>query len=64
MPKNPHNFMLGVDSAERPFALAAQRQIAIFLESDGKTIVDPDGEGQIFETPIKGPLPEDLGFLP
>jgi len=64
MPKNPHNFMLAVDTAERPFALAAQRQIAAFLESGGEKIFDPDGDGPIFETPIKGPLPEDLGFLP
>src|SRR5439155_484050 len=29
MPKNPHNFLLdGIDTAERPFALAAQRQLA------------------------------------
>ena len=64
MPKNPHNFLLGVDTAERPFALAAQRQIAAFLASGGTKILDPDGDGDVFETPIKGPLPEDLGFLP
>ena len=65
MPKDPHNFLLdGVDTAERPFALAAQRQIATFLGSGGKKILDPDGDGPIFETPIKGPLPEALGFLP
>ncbi len=65
MPKNPHNFLLdGVDTAERPFALAAQRQIAIFLKTEGVQTMDPDGDGRVFETPIKGPLPEDLGFLP
>lgn len=64
MPKNPHNFMLGVDTPERPFALAAQRQIVIFLKTEGAQTIDPDGDGPIFETPIKGPLPEDLGFLP
>jgi hypothetical protein len=65
MPKNPHNFLLdGVDTAERPFALAAQRQIAIFLKTEGVQTIDPDGDGPVFETPIKGPLPEDLGFLP
>ena len=65
MPKDPHNFLLdGVDTAERPFALAAQRQIATFLASGGTKLFDPDGDGPIFETPIKGPLPEDLGFLP
>ncbi len=65
MPKNPHNFLLdGVDTAERSFALAAQQQIAIFLKTEGVQTVDPDGDGPVFETPIKGPLPEDLGFLP
>jgi hypothetical protein len=65
MPKNPHNFLLdGVDTAERPFALAAQRQIVIFLKTEGVQTVDPEGDGPVFETPIKGPLPEDLGFLP
>jgi hypothetical protein len=65
MPKDSHNFLLdGVDTAERPFALAAQRQIAIFLESAGAQTVDPDGDSPIFETPIVGTLPEDLSFLP
>lgn len=65
MPKDPHNFLLdGVGTSERPFALAAQRQIATFLASGGTKLFDPDGDGPIFETPIKGPLPEDLGFLP
>jgi len=65
MPKNPHNFLFnGVDTAERPYALAAQKQIVIFLKSAGAQIIDPDGDGPIFETPIAGPLPEDLSFLP
>jgi hypothetical protein len=64
MPKNPHNFLLGVDTTEQPFALAAQRQIAAFLASGGTKILDPDGDGDVFETPIRGSLPEDLGFLP
>jgi hypothetical protein len=46
------------------FALAAQRQIAIFLKTEGLQAIDPDGDGPVFATPIKGPLPEDLGFLP
>ena len=24
----------------------------------------PDGDGPFFETPIQGPLPEDLNFIP
>ena len=65
MPKDPHNFLLdGVDTAERPFALAAQRQIAVFLKSDGTRTIDPDGGRPFFETPLAGPLPEDVSFLP
>jgi acetyl esterase/lipase len=65
MPEDPHSFLLdGVDTAERSFALAAQRQIATFLGSAGRRIPHPDGDGAIFETPIRGQLPEDLGFLP
>jgi hypothetical protein len=65
MPKNPHNYIFeGVDRAERPFALAAQMQIVIFLKSSGSQTIDPDGDGPIFETPIAGPLPEQLNFVP
>ena len=64
MPEDPHNFLLGVDTAERPFALAAQRQIVVFLKTEGLQTIDADGDGPVFETPIKGPLPEDLGFSP
>jgi hypothetical protein len=65
MPKNPHNFSFcGVQTAEKPFALAAQRQIATFLKSDGRLIVDPDGAAPIFETPFRGPLPEGLDYYP
>jgi pimeloyl-ACP methyl ester carboxylesterase len=65
MPKNPHNFAFGgVRTAEKAFALAAQRQIATFLKSDGALIIDPDGAGPIFETPFLGPLPEGLDYFP
>jgi hypothetical protein len=46
------------------FALAAQNQIATFFASDGDTVIDPDGAGPIFETPMVGPPPEDVAFLP
>ena len=36
----------------------------IFLKTEGVQTIDPDGDDPIFETPIKGSLPEDLGFLP
>jgi hypothetical protein len=46
------------------FALAAQQQIATFLGSGGTTTIDPDGACLFFETPIAGPLPEALNFIP
>jgi hypothetical protein len=42
--------------------------MAIFLASDGATIVDPvdpdepDATAPLFEVPIAGPLPEELNF--
>jgi hypothetical protein len=54
-------------------ALTAQEQVAVFFESDGARTIDPDGEcfpdlpgkpGCLFEVPLEGPLPEDLGFIP
>ena len=57
-----------------PVAQEAQLQIAVFFASDGAIIRDPDSFGPLlgvppsvpplFETPITGPLPEDLGFTP
>jgi hypothetical protein len=65
MPKNPHNFIFdGVDTAERPYALMAQKQIAIFFKTNGVVIIDPNGREPIFEVPIAGPLPEGLSFIP
>lgn len=65
VPKNPHVFLtnLAVPSAA-PFAVAGQRQIATFFASDGAVVVDPDEAAPFFETPVKLPLPEDLGFIP
>jgi hypothetical protein len=62
---NPHTFLSNVfDPAQAPLAVAAQQQIAVFLASGGITTIDPDGPGPFFETPIAGPLPEGLNFLP
>jgi dienelactone hydrolase len=70
--KNPHTFLTSL-SATNPVAAEAQLQIAVFLASDGALTVDPDSFGpllgapplpSLFETPIAGPLPEDLGFTP
>jgi hypothetical protein len=65
VPRNPHGFLTSVaNPAIASFALAAQAQIATFFASDGDTVIDPDGAGPIFETPMVGPPPEDLAFLP
>ena len=65
---NPHSFITAVAPTQpesvRQVALQAQRQIATFLASGGGTVVDPDGAGPIFETPIAEPLPEELNFTP
>jgi hypothetical protein len=63
--RNPHAFLTNIGNpAAAPFALGAQAQIATFFASDGATTIDPDGTGPFFETPIVGPPPEDLAFLP
>ncbi len=62
--KNPHTFLTNVTGAGAPFAIAAQQQIATFFASDGVTVIDPDGAGPYFETPVTLPLPEDLAFIP
>jgi hypothetical protein len=45
-------------------ARQAQAQIAHFFATDGSETIDPDGVNPIFETPIFGPLPETLNFIP
>jgi hypothetical protein len=61
---NPHTFLTNLSGAAAPLAVAAQLQIATFLRTGGATTIDPDGAGPLFETPIAGPLPETLNFLP
>jgi len=62
--KNPHTFLTNITGAGAPYAIAAQLQIATFFASGGAITIDPDGAGPFFETPIAGPLPETLNFLP
>jgi hypothetical protein len=63
--RNPHTFLTNIaNPAAAPYALAAQNQIATFFASDGATTIDPDGAAPIFETPMVGPPPEDLAFIP
>ena len=45
-------------------ALAAQDQIAQFFASGGTTVIDPDGAGPLFETPLSVPPWEDLAYIP
>jgi len=49
-----------------PSALAAvaQQQLATFLASAGAVTLDPHGAWPFFETPIAGPPPETLNFIP
>lgn len=65
-PKNPHTFLTNIAGAPAVAAVAvgAQTQIGIFFASGGALTIDPDGPGPLFEVPIAGPLPEDLGFIP
>ena len=65
IPKNPHTFLTNIfTAATAPYAVAAQTQIATFFASDGSVVIDPDGAGPFFETPIVLPLPEALNFIP
>ena len=65
-PKNPHTFLTNIAGAPAVAAVAigAQTQIGVFFVTDGGLTIDPDGPGPLFEVPIAGPLPEDLGFIP
>ena len=65
---NPHTFLTSLPKA---IAIEPQIQIGVFFASDGALTIDPDSVGllppsvpPLFETPIAGALPEDLGFFP
>jgi hypothetical protein len=67
VPKDPHLFIFfspGFFPAVADIGAGAQQQIAVFLASDGETIIDPDGDGPLFEVPIVPPLPEELNIIP
>jgi hypothetical protein len=65
IPANPHTFITNIGNpAAAPIAIAAQLQIVTFFSSNGALTIDPDGANPIFETPITGPLPEGLNFIP
>lgn len=63
-PKNPHTFLTNLSGSPGLVAVGAQTQIGIFFSTNGALTIDPDGPGPLFEVPIGGPLPEDLGFIP
>jgi hypothetical protein len=69
-PKNPHTFLTRLPGIVPPgsgaaaVALAAQDQIAQFFASNGTVVVDPDGAGPLFETPMVGAPAEDLAYIP
>ncbi|HYK06259.1 MAG TPA: hypothetical protein VEW11_00685 [Gaiellaceae bacterium] len=67
-PKNPHTFLTRLPGLAPPgaatVAIAGQDQIAQFFASGGATVVDPDGAGPLFETPLGGPPWEDLAYIP
>ncbi|MBL8389099.1 MAG: Ig-like domain-containing protein [Hydrogenophaga sp.] len=64
--KNPHTFLTGLANPAGPtIAVMAQTQIAVFFQSHGMVVIDPDGAaGPLFEVPITLPLPEALNFIP
>jgi hypothetical protein len=64
--KNPHTFLTNIGGTlpVATVAIGAQSQIGVFLATDGALTIDPDGPGPLFEVPIAGALPEDLGFIP
>ena len=64
LPSNPHTFLTGIGGVGTTIALQAQGQIATFFATGGAVAIDPDGAGPFFETPMVGPPPEDLAFLP
>jgi hypothetical protein len=61
-PIDLHEYLFRFTPAGIGFALAAQEAVGTFLASDGQVTIDPDGSEPICETPIAGPLPEDLSF--
>jgi len=50
---NPHAFLL--DPSFSLGSLPGQQQIVAFFASGGTTVVDPDGPGPVWETPIADP---------
>ncbi|HKR94602.1 MAG TPA: hypothetical protein VJW55_04540, partial [Candidatus Angelobacter sp.] len=64
--KNPHTWLTNIGGTVpvATVAIGGQTQIAVFFNTGGALTIDPDGPGPLFEVPIAGALPEDLGFIP
>jgi hypothetical protein len=63
LPTIPHGFLTRLDILGfRAITRGAQEQIATFFATDGQVIIHPE-PARFFETPIQGPLPEDLNFI-
>jgi hypothetical protein len=66
---DPHTFLVATDvpSAKDTVALPAQEQIALFYESNGANMIDPDGAGELFEVPAAAAsiiaMLTDFGFV-
>jgi Bacterial Ig-like domain len=64
LPKNPHTFLTGLGGPGTTIAVLGQTQIAVFFQSHGAVVIDPDGTGALYEVPVTLPLPEGLNFIP
>jgi Bacterial Ig-like domain len=51
--KNPHGFLL--DPSFAAGNVPGQQQVVTFFESNGQAVIDPDGAGPVWETPITDP---------
>jgi len=63
--KNPHTYVQKwmLPGLSGPIGRGGMEQFAIFLASQGKTIVHPE-PARFFEVPISPPLPEDFSYIP
>ena len=61
--KNPHTFLSNIAGASGRSPSPRSSRSRRSSRAAARTI-DPDGPGPCFETPIAGPLPEALNFLP
>jgi hypothetical protein len=65
VPSGPHTYITAQQQPENyaRVAIGAQNQIATLFATDGATVIHPTPT-ELWEAPIKSPLPENLFFLP